>query len=1305
MAAGDLEATDSQLIDEKETLPVKPVGIEKFSDEPSGDLPYYACPPATEVRASCQAVVVPPEASDAVIEDRIASGLVDMGEGAGGLEPAFQGSGVEGGFAPADLLSAYKLTATGGTGVTIAIVDAYGYSNAESDLATFRSHYGLSPCTIANGCFSKINQKGEKGNYPPKPGFFEAGWEVESALDLDTASAICAECNLVLVEADTASFKNLGIAENSAVGFGAKVISNSWGGPERAEESAEDSLYYDHPGIPLLFSSGDSGYGASYPSTSSKVISVGGTSLVKDKSKRGWRESAWSGAGSGCSQYEAKPKWQTDKGCSKRTAADVAAVADPSTPVSVYAAEWEEEESESPGWLRVGGTSASAPILAGIEARATSTDQAKGAELFWLQGAEGKLFDITEGHNGHCFPKAQYLCEGTAGFDGPTGMGTPGASSPGPPIVGTTDPAEVTTVKGTLKGVINPNGATKSTGYWFEFGTTSAYGMGEPEAEEKFIGAGSTTIEVSQQLSGLAWGTTYHYRLVAKNAAGKTYGGDHTFVPSRWSTQNGPAAGAEGSLASLTCASASSCLAVGSKRIEYELEEEVLGFKYAGGSAPYAGIWNGKEWTAQSAPAPFEVDSGRESDLRAVSCGSATSCVAIGEKRETKIGAEGYTPLGEYWNGSKWSIASVPLPADAVRESRGWAHAHLNDVYCASSTSCVAVGEYVYKYDEKGHAEEKPLIESWSGSEWEVTPSPSLSSYAVLSLQSVTCTSTTACVAVGSKGESPLILQKGGGSWSVSSTPEKLGGSDTLRDVSCVSTTKCLAVGYVFYAANEPKGSLALELNGSSWTLRSPDVPLTGISCLTAKLCLGVGSSGGYEKYYEWHPQEAAARVWNGSTWASDQPILPYDATGTEASLSTIFCREAACTALGGYQSGVGQALIERLQFTPENVTQPAITPAGAFQGVPLSTSNGAWTNEPSSFGYQWKRCNLKGSECSAILGATSQSYVPVGEDVGHALIAVVKATSEAGSSAEALSQATGSVLPVGQVSTYPLPEKSAPVGIVVGPDGNLWFTEWKSSKIGKITSAGKVTEYGLPAASGPAYIANGPDGHLWFTDSTSNKIGKITTSGMVTEYALPTGSAVWGITAGPDEKLWFTACASNKIGKITTVGIITEYTVPTLKSCPNQITTGPDGNLWFLEQTSGKVAKATTSGTMTEYAVKEATNSLGGGIAVGPDNNLWFAINKTGASKIGKMTTGGTLTEYVLSSGTSYAAGIAKAADGNLWFTESGTSMVGTITAAGAVTDYALPSGSRPAGAVSGPDNRIWFTEEGTDKIGAIVP
>ncbi|GCE45825.1 hypothetical protein EI42_02754 [Thermosporothrix hazakensis] len=315
------------------------------------------------------------------------------------------------GLNPADLQSAYKLpSSTAGAGKTVAIVDAYDDPNAEQDLAVYRQQFGLPPCTTANGCFKKVDQNG--GTNYPQP---DSGWAGEIALDLDMVSAICPNCHILLVEADSAYMEDLGASVNTAVRLGAVAVSNSYGGSEYRQETTDEVTYFKHPGVAITVSTGDSGYGTAFPATSQYVTAVGGTSLKRASNSRGWTETAWNGAGSGCSKYVPKPSWQQDTGCNKRAIADVSAVADPYTGVSVY------NTYGGNGWAVYGGTSASAPIIAAVYALAGNTSSITYGSYPYSH--TGSLFDIVSGSNGSCSVK--YLCTAGTGYDGPTGLGTP----------------------------------------------------------------------------------------------------------------------------------------------------------------------------------------------------------------------------------------------------------------------------------------------------------------------------------------------------------------------------------------------------------------------------------------------------------------------------------------------------------------------------------------------------------------------------------------------------------------------------------------------------------------------------------------------------------------------------------------------------------------------------------------------------------------------------------------------------------------------------------------------------------------
>jgi subtilase family serine protease len=312
------------------------------------------------------------------------------------------------GYGPADLRAAYKITGAGASTTTVAVVDAYGYPNAERDLGAYRAQYGLPACTTANGCFRKVNQNGGT-TYPA----MNTGWAQETALDLDMVSAMCPNCHILLVQASSSSLSALATSENTAARLGAHAISNSYGGGEYGSTYYEGA--YNHPGVAITVSSGDDGYGVEFPASSPHVTAVGGTTLRRASNTRGWTESVWNGAGSGCSSYYSKPVWQKDSLCRRRTVADVAAIADPYTGVAVYG----PTSSTGTGWMVFGGTSVAAPLVAGIYG--LSADSVNYGQNPYARYTA--LYDVTSGSNGSC--GGTYLCTGAVSYDGPSGLGSP----------------------------------------------------------------------------------------------------------------------------------------------------------------------------------------------------------------------------------------------------------------------------------------------------------------------------------------------------------------------------------------------------------------------------------------------------------------------------------------------------------------------------------------------------------------------------------------------------------------------------------------------------------------------------------------------------------------------------------------------------------------------------------------------------------------------------------------------------------------------------------------------------------------
>jgi N-acetylneuraminic acid mutarotase len=389
------------------------------------------CPPATKDAFACQSMR-----------------RTDIAPSAKGLQLDTTPSG----FGPSDLASAYNLPSNGGAGQTVAIVDAFDDPNVEADLAVYRAQYGLPACTTANGCFSKVDQRG--GTDYPTP---DANWAGEISLDVDMVSAIAPQAHIILVEADTNDPTNLGASVDEAVALGAKFVSNSYAGPEDPSETTALDAYFDHPGVAVVASSDDDGYGAAYPASSPYVTAVGGTSLVRDSSARGWSESVWNNSfgatGSGCSAYEPKPSFQTDSGCANRAEADVSADADPATGVATY------DTYQYSGWGVSGGTSASSPMIASMYADA-GTPAAGSNPVSYPYADQSAFNDVTSGSNGTCTPA--YLCTAGPGYDGPTGIGTPNglaAFTSGP--------------RGVLKGTVTGSDGTPLAGAKVTIGTTS----------------------------------------------------------------------------------------------------------------------------------------------------------------------------------------------------------------------------------------------------------------------------------------------------------------------------------------------------------------------------------------------------------------------------------------------------------------------------------------------------------------------------------------------------------------------------------------------------------------------------------------------------------------------------------------------------------------------------------------------------------------------------------------------------------------------------------------------------------------
>lgn len=393
-----------------------------------------------------------------------------------------------GSLAPDELTGAYSLTGlpAPATIQTIAIVDAFDDPTVAADLEHFDKQFNLSPCTTEKECFRKVNQEGKASPLPPsnnKGNEPEAGWALEIATDVEIAHSVCQSCHILLVEANSASFSDLLIAEKTAEHAGATEISDSWGGPE-CENGAclVESSAFEDPFVVIAVAAGDFGFrnwdeqnveeqrSVDYPASSPHVVAVGGTRLLQShgswQSETVWNDGGqnakgerdgYGASGGGCSSSLTAQPWQQDVadwlavGCgTHRAVADISADGDPYTGVAIYdSTPVTEAGEEIEGWNVLGGTSVASPIIASIFALAGGANGvAYPAQTLYENATDTpvSLHDVSFGSNGECLKPfnektgqsgcssteqalnscaSQLICLAHAGYDGPSGVGSP----------------------------------------------------------------------------------------------------------------------------------------------------------------------------------------------------------------------------------------------------------------------------------------------------------------------------------------------------------------------------------------------------------------------------------------------------------------------------------------------------------------------------------------------------------------------------------------------------------------------------------------------------------------------------------------------------------------------------------------------------------------------------------------------------------------------------------------------------------------------------------------------------------------
>jgi hypothetical protein len=925
-------------------------------------------------------------------------------------EPASASQPLSG--SPAWLQQAYDtswLSANRGSSDTIAIVDDGADPTAASDLATYRSYFDLPACTVASGCLSIVDEWGQTqaqagSSWPAE----NTGWLMEESLDLDAVSALCPNCKIVFVEASSNYDSDLDQAEATAAAWpGVDQISDSWG-----RQSTTPVNEFDYPGVAVFASTGDQGYQGTdvqWPASSPDVNEVGGTTLSTDYSGtiggRGFTETAWDDAGSGCATSIAEPSWQTQTACAGRGEADVSADADPSTGLDIY-------DSYDGGWLVVGGTSLSSPLTAAFVAVAGINADSPS----WSYTDASELHDITSGANdggsgdtaggGTC---STAVCNAGVGWDGPTGNGSingemaatgaaPGISGPGDcgefcgSDLGYVAASTSTTL--TLDAQVETNGL--QTSYYWEFGTSKPP-TGATDTAWTTIPASGSPSQATANISGLTEGTAYYYRLVASNSDGTTYG--YTFA-----VETPPGAPTATVVPSIT----------GTAGEGYQLFLQ-------------SGTWSGDPTTYS-----FEWLRNDGSGWQVVQ-GSGTT---------NQFYDPGSADIGDYFEGvvtvgNSGGTTTYTTPEVGPVVSGAPTNAGLPSVLgtvAAGDTLSSYVGEWSGPFSSftYGYQWQVQAAGAWNNITGATSSAytPTVSQIGEdLRLQvtaedtygdTTASTTSTAAVAAGVpvNGALPSIsgtaqrlstLTATSGTWDWSGYSYAYQWQRCSGD-TCSNIAGATAASYTAIQADEGDtlqvAVTAFVGNGLATATSAATAAVTGVPpanaaapTVSGSVQTGFSATGG-----SWIPSDVTLAY----QWQDCDPSGNDCSAITGATASTYRAQlsddgdslRVAVTGSNGDGSLTQQSNLTGVLDTdiPQNLTPPAISGV-AEPGQQLQTDGGTWQPSNLVLTYQWQDCNSSG--CTNIAGATSTAYGVQDSDAGYELDVVVTGSNDDGSLTE----------------------------------------------------------------------------------------------------------------------------------------------------------------------------------------------------------------------------------------------------------------------------------------------------------------
>lgn len=726
----------------------------------------------------------------------------------------------------------------------------------------------------------------------------------------------------------------------------------------------------------------------------------------------------------------------------------------------------------------------------------------------------------------------------------------------------------------TLYGSINPR--DQAVEYYFEYGQMTEYGQ-KASLNPAKISSGSKYQLVSQSVTGLLAEHLYHYRLVVKTESGNVYGRDHSFRPSHWSAQtppNIPTSTAGEWLNDVSCGAAGACMAVG----HYFNGDNLLSsYELSGG-----------QWMFRDVPEPTGENVEGFSELDGVSCTAANACTAVG-KFQVKGGI--VVPLAERWNGSSWSIQTIPSPSESP-------YARLQDVSCSSATECIAVGYY-----KNTSGVWVNLSARWKSGSWSLLSTPNIEGTTESELRDVSCTSATFCMAVGrSEGpRQPLTMIWDGSSWSLQKGARVSG---WLGGVSCTSPQFCMAVTAYPYAE---------VWDGEAWSVNNWALPeggqfiwLNSVSCSTASFCRAVG------EIHKESRRSSFAETWSSGTWKAHVGTRKAEATSNIWGVSCVL--SFGCAAVGGERVGMEDLKIETYRSTS--------TVGASKVGASKATLNGLVNPEgiATTYRFEYGPTTSYGASIPVPDGSVGSGAEPV--EVSQELIELpaettfhyrLVVTNEKGTQYGADRVFRTGTLPPNKTSQFGYYGTDdglfdRPKGVAVDSEGNIWVADADNHRVQKFNSKGEfLLTFGTVGTgngqfSHPMDIAFTADGKLWVTDSGNARVQQFDLTGKYLgqfgSYGTAAGKLVYpkGIAIAPDGHIWVTDHLYGRVQEFTATGEFVRAVGDTNHggngqtsfSYPDGIAISPDGRVWVVDRRHDKVQTISSTGQfLSQFGVE----------------------------------------------------------------------------------------------------------------------